>query len=61
MAIRPYKGILPTLGARAYVDESATVIGDVALGADSSVTRLRPPVGTGSSWLFKTPRGDRAT
>ncbi|OGI42954.1 MAG: gamma carbonic anhydrase family protein [Candidatus Muproteobacteria bacterium RBG_16_64_11] len=37
MAIRPYKGILPTLGARAYVDESATVIGDVALGADSSI------------------------
>jgi carbonic anhydrase/acetyltransferase-like protein (isoleucine patch superfamily) len=37
MAIRPYKGILPTLGARAYVDESATVIGDVTIGADSSI------------------------
>lgn len=37
MTIRPYKGILPTLGARVYVDESAAVIGDVAIGADSSI------------------------
>lgn len=32
MDIRPYRGILPTLGARAYIDESARVIGDVVLG-----------------------------
>jgi len=37
MTVRPYKGILPKLGARVYVDESAAVIGDVALGDDSSV------------------------
>lgn len=37
MAIRPYKGILPTLGARVYVDESAVVIGDVVIGDDTSI------------------------
>jgi len=37
MAIRPYKGILPQLGARVYVDDSAVVIGDVVLGEDASV------------------------
>jgi len=37
MAIRPYKGILPKLGARVYVDESAAVIGDVQLGEDASI------------------------
>jgi len=37
MAIRPYKGILPQLGARVYVDESAAVIGDVVIGDDSSI------------------------
>jgi carbonic anhydrase/acetyltransferase-like protein (isoleucine patch superfamily) len=40
MAIRPYKGILPQLGARAYVDESAAVIGDVVIGDDSSIWPL---------------------
>jgi carbonic anhydrase/acetyltransferase-like protein (isoleucine patch superfamily) len=40
MAIRPYQGILPRLGAGAYVDESAVVIGDVELGADASVWPL---------------------
>ena len=35
--IRPFRGILPTLGARAYVDESAIVIGDVVIGEDASV------------------------
>lgn len=40
MAIRPYKDILPTLGARTYVDESAVVIGDVVIGADTSVWPL---------------------
>ena len=37
MAIRPYKGILPRLGARVFVDDSAAVIGDVVLGDDASV------------------------
>ena len=37
MAIRPYKGILPKLGARVYVDEQAAVIGDVVIGDDSSI------------------------
>ena len=37
MAIRPFQGILPTLGARCYVDDAATVIGDVVLGDDVSI------------------------
>jgi len=37
MAIRPYKEILPKLGTRVFVDESAVVIGDVELGDDASV------------------------
>ena len=36
-SLRPFKGILPTLGARAYVDPAATVIGDVVLGDDVSI------------------------
>lgn len=44
--IRRYQGILPTLGAGAYVDEQACVIGDVHLGADASV------------WPFAAVRGD---
>jgi gamma-carbonic anhydrase len=35
--IRTYRGIRPSLGARAYVDPSAQVIGAVELGDDSSV------------------------
>lgn len=35
--LRPYRGILPTLGARAYVDPQAVVIGQVTLGEDASV------------------------
>ncbi|MEH6639879.1 MAG: gamma carbonic anhydrase family protein [Porticoccaceae bacterium] len=35
--IRSFQGITPTLGERAYVDEAATVIGDVQLGDDASV------------------------
>ena len=35
--VRPYRGILPTLGERAYVDPAATVIGDVVLGDDVSI------------------------
>ena len=37
MNIRPYRAILPTLGARVYVDPAATVIGDVVLGDDVSI------------------------
>ena len=37
MAIRPYLDHRPVLGARAYVDEAASVIGDVVIGADSSI------------------------
>jgi len=37
MNIRPYRSILPTLGARVYVDPAATVIGDVVLGDDASI------------------------
>lgn len=35
--IRPWRGTLPTLGARVYVDPAATVIGDVVIGDDSSI------------------------
>lgn len=38
--IRPYRGQLPHLGARVWVDPSAQVIGDVALGDDASVWPL---------------------
>ena len=44
--IRAYKGIRPTLGPRAFVDPSAQVIGDVALGEDASV------------WMGTVVRGD---
>jgi carbonic anhydrase/acetyltransferase-like protein (isoleucine patch superfamily) len=37
MTLRSYKNIHPTIAASAYVDEAATVIGDVHIGADSSV------------------------
>jgi len=37
MSIRPFQNIFPTLGERVYVDEAATVIGDVVLGDDVSV------------------------
>lgn len=37
MAIRPYKGISPSLGERVYIDAQAAVIGDVHIGADSSI------------------------
>jgi carbonic anhydrase/acetyltransferase-like protein (isoleucine patch superfamily) len=46
MNLRPYRDITPTLGARAYVDESARVIGDVVLGEDASI------------WPFTVVRGD---
>jgi carbonic anhydrase/acetyltransferase-like protein (isoleucine patch superfamily) len=37
MSIRPFRNITPTLGARAFVDASAVVIGRVTLGDDVSV------------------------
>jgi carbonic anhydrase/acetyltransferase-like protein (isoleucine patch superfamily) len=36
-SLRAFKGVLPTLGARAYVDPAASVIGDVILGDDVSI------------------------
>jgi carbonic anhydrase/acetyltransferase-like protein (isoleucine patch superfamily) len=44
--IRAYKGIRPALGARAYVDPSAQVIGAVEIGEDASV------------WMNTVIRGD---
>lgn len=44
--LRPYRGRLPTVHATAYVDQSAQVIGDVEIGADSSV------------WMNVVVRGD---
>ncbi|TAL84978.1 MAG: gamma carbonic anhydrase family protein [Rhodanobacter sp.] len=35
--LRSYKGVLPTLGVRVYVDPAASVIGDVVLGDDVSI------------------------
>ncbi len=40
MAIREYQGVWPQLGARVFVDETALVIGRVALGDDASVWPL---------------------
>ena len=44
--ILPYKGTLPTIDASAYVAPTATVVGDVVIGPDSSV------------WFGCTVRGD---
>jgi len=35
--IRPFKSILPEINTSAYIDAAACVIGDVVIGADSSV------------------------
>ena len=40
MAIRSYKNITPSLGLRAYVDDTAVVIGDVELAEDASIWPL---------------------
>src|SRR5690348_8896162 len=37
MAIRPYKDIVPKIDPSVYVDELAAIIGDVVIGADSSI------------------------
>lgn len=44
--LRPYRGRLPVVHPTAYVDASAQVIGDVEIGADSSV------------WMNAVVRGD---
>jgi carbonic anhydrase/acetyltransferase-like protein (isoleucine patch superfamily) len=46
MTIRAYKGVLPSLGQRVYVDECALVIGNVSMGDDASI------------WPFAVARGD---
>ncbi|HEX5959733.1 MAG TPA: gamma carbonic anhydrase family protein [Rhodanobacteraceae bacterium] len=35
--VRAYRGSMPALGARVYIDPAATVIGDVQLGDDVSI------------------------
>lgn len=35
--IRPYRGVMPRIASSAYVDSSAQVIGDVAIGERSSI------------------------
>lgn len=40
MTIRTYQGKTPSFGERVFVDASAVVIGDVEIGADSSVWPL---------------------
>jgi carbonic anhydrase/acetyltransferase-like protein (isoleucine patch superfamily) len=37
MSVRSYRGIAPRIGARAYIDPEACVIGDVTIGEDSSI------------------------
>lgn len=37
MTIRAYKNISPNIDPSAYIDEDATVIGDVTIGKDSSI------------------------
>jgi carbonic anhydrase/acetyltransferase-like protein (isoleucine patch superfamily) len=44
--LRPFRGRLPVVHPTAFVDESAQVIGDVAIGAESSV------------WMNVVVRGD---
>jgi carbonic anhydrase/acetyltransferase-like protein (isoleucine patch superfamily) len=46
LSIRPYDGLLPSLGARVYVDPQSCVIGRVTLGDDSSI------------WPMAVARGD---
>jgi carbonic anhydrase/acetyltransferase-like protein (isoleucine patch superfamily) len=44
--LRPYKSILPTIDPTAFIDHSAQVIGDVHVGAESSI------------WMNCVVRGD---
>lgn len=40
MTMRTYKGIQPEIGISTYIDESSVLVGDITLGADSSVWPL---------------------
>ncbi|WP_190364214.1 gamma carbonic anhydrase family protein [Pseudoalteromonas sp. S16_S37] len=40
MMLRSYKGIVPTLAEGVYVDDSAVLVGDITIGADSSIWPL---------------------
>jgi len=40
VTLRTYQNLTPALGERAFVDRSAVVIGDVEIGADSSIWPL---------------------
>jgi len=53
MLIRPFKNHLPRVAARVYIDVAAVVIGDVTLGADSSVW---PCAALASAPIFKMVR-----
>jgi carbonic anhydrase/acetyltransferase-like protein (isoleucine patch superfamily) len=44
--VRPFRGILPQVDPSVYIDQSAQVIGDVHIGADSSI------------WMNVVIRGD---
>ncbi|MEO7193107.1 MAG: gamma carbonic anhydrase family protein [Vicinamibacterales bacterium] len=44
--LRPYRGVLPSVHASAFVDQSAQIIGDVTVGAESSI------------WMNVVVRGD---
>jgi carbonic anhydrase/acetyltransferase-like protein (isoleucine patch superfamily) len=46
MSIKPFKGVTPTVGQRAFIDETSVVIGDVHLGEDCSI------------WPMSVVRGD---
>lgn len=46
MSVRSFKGAMPAIDPTAYVDEAALVVGDVTLGADSSL------------WPMAVARGD---
>ena len=46
MTIKSYQGISPNIASGVYIDETALVIGDVSLGADSSI------------WPMTVVRGD---
>ncbi|MCQ8891721.1 gamma carbonic anhydrase family protein [Pseudoalteromonas carrageenovora] len=40
MAIRSYKGVMPSFNSSVYVDESSVLVGDIKLGDNSSVWPL---------------------
>jgi len=38
--LRTYKGIAPSIGKNAYIDESAVLVGDISIGDDTSIWPL---------------------